>query len=484
MAVLEGSDVCHGEERKHEVSPLKRDHIRIKKPGLGSNAGSNSLRQKHESLLDMLLWLKEVATDPCIPRASPGAVCPLRGQILKVRKVLLPSNAEFPSKKRKLRQFLRGKSSDISELTSEKSYQQSFTGLSKGQSSSASSRACLHNITDSIRSLDQTILRNSSSWFLNFGDNFQGNQVSTDPSFQDDALDWTSSPNDDFLLSIDSDESVNGSNPSSPTKPILRDSPLLIFDDSVNSLNPSSTEKPKQLNLQTSRKSIRLLNFIGDYLPRMAIPVGPRFQADVPDWTDPFNNENPYDCDGDSDYSKWLGTQIWPIEGGRTWTIEKVIGKGRPDSCSCVSPSSVECIKHHIIKERSRLQSDLGPAFFSWKFDEMGEEVSKLWTLKEERSFKSLVKMNPIATGKSFWKPALKLFPSKCKESIVNYYFNVFVPRRMSMQTRSTSERVNSDDDEAEEAFNSMGSRKRCRAESVSFGRSKDVKTRYLIQRR
>ncbi|KAF8388533.1 hypothetical protein HHK36_027208 [Tetracentron sinense] len=482
MVVLKGGDVCHGEERKHEVSPLKRDHIRIKKPGLGSNAGSNSLRQKHDqSLLDMLLWLKEVATDPCNPRLSPGAVRQSRGQILKLRKVLLPSNAEFPSKKRKLQQFLCGKSSDISELTSEKSYQQSFTGLSKGQSSSASSRACLHNHADSIRSLDQTILHNprSSFRFLNFGDNFQGNQVSTDPSFQDDALDWTNPPNDDFPLSIDSDESVNGSNPSSPTKTILRDSLLLIFDDSVNSVNPSSTEKPKQLNLQTSRKSIRLLNFIGDYLPRMAIPVGPRFQADVPDWTDPCNNENPYDCD--SDYSKWLGTQIWPIEGGRTRTIERVIGKGKPDSCSCVSPRSVECIKHHIIKERSRLQSDLGPAFFSWKFDEMGEEVSKLWSLKEERSFKSLVKMNPISTGKSFWKPALKLFPSKCKESIVSYYFNVFVPRRMSMQTRSTSEIVNSDDDEVDE---SMGSRKRCRAESVSFGRSKDVKTRYLIQPR
>ncbi|KAF8396884.1 hypothetical protein HHK36_018519 [Tetracentron sinense] len=469
-------------ERKIEVSPPKGDHIRTKKLYIDSNY----LSQKHESLPDMLLWLKEVAIDPCNPRASRGSVQQSWGLILQVRKVLLLGNDEFPRKKRKLQQFLREKSTATSELTSEKSYQKSFTGLSRRKSYSSSSMTRLPNCADSMEILIQPILRNPCSLvrLWNFGESLPEKQLSTEgyPSCQDDTLDWTSPPNEEFPLLIDSDESVNGSNPLSPAKQILRNPPLIKFDDSVDSSNPSSTKKPKQLNLQTSRRSIKLLNSIGDYRPRMAIPVGPLFQADVPDWIGLSDKGNPYGSNGDSDNPKWLGSRIWPVEGECIETNGELVGKGRPDSCSCVSPGSVECIKHHIAEERFRLQSELGPTFLSWKFDEMGEEVSKLWTLKEERSFKSLVKLNPISRGKSFWKPALKFFPSKCKENIVSYYFNVFVPRRMLMQTRSNSEILDSDDDEAEEVLNSKGSWKRCRAENGSFGSSKDVKTRYLIR--
>ncbi|KAF8402706.1 hypothetical protein HHK36_010794 [Tetracentron sinense] len=80
--------------------------------------------------------------------------------------------------------------------------------------------------------------------------------------------------------------------------------------------------------------------------------------------------------------------------------------------------------------------------------------------------------MNSISKGKSFWKTALKCFPSKNKESIVSYYLNVFVPRRRSMQMRSASEIINSDDDEADDTLKCMDSRKRY-----------NMKTSYLIRR-
>ncbi|KAK2967074.1 hypothetical protein RJ640_015294, partial [Escallonia rubra] len=82
----------------------------------------------------------------------------------------------------------------------------------------------------------------------------------------------------------------------------------------------------------------------------------------------------------------------------------------------------------------------------------MGEEVSNLWNLWEQKKFESLVKTNPVSTGKSFLKPAFKCLPSQCRETIVNYYFNVYLPRRMSTLTRSGCEIVDTDDEASEDA--------------------------------
>ncbi|KAI7984629.1 AT-rich interactive domain-containing protein 2 [Camellia lanceoleosa] len=129
-------------------------------------------------------------------------------------------------------------------------------------------------------------------------------------------------------------------------------------------------------------------------------------------------------------------------------------------------------------------QFDLVPAFWKWRFNEMGQDVSKLRNLKEQKKFDSVVKTNPISQGKSFLKPALECLPSQQKETRVSYYFNVYVPRRMRIHTRAGCKIIDTDDDEADEALHSKSSRKRCRADSVTSSSSKYVKTRYLTGRR
>ncbi|KAF5184052.1 At-rich interactive domain-containing protein 2-like [Thalictrum thalictroides] len=110
----------------------------------------------------------------------------------------------------------------------------------------------------------------------------------------------------------------------------------------------------------TRQKSSKSLDFFGDDFPRLPIPVGCGYQA------------------GDANSDKWLGTYIWPIKDRNARTRREFIGKGRPSSCSCNSPRSMYCMNLHICQ--NRLQHDLGYAFLDWKFDEMGEEVSKSWT--------------------------------------------------------------------------------------------------------
>ncbi|XP_059626522.1 AT-rich interactive domain-containing protein 2-like [Cornus florida] len=223
-------------------------------------------------------------------------------------------------------------------------------------------------------------------------------------------------------------------------------------------------QKLKQLNLQKlQRRKIK-----DDHL-RLAIPVGPRFQADIPDWIGPPPQS-------ESSTSSWLGTQVWPIKDRSAETKGDAIGKGRPDFCLCDSPGSVECVKRHVTDRRIQLQYELGPAFWKWKFDEMGEEVSKLWNMEEQKKFDSLVKMNPISKGKSFMKPALKSLQCHCRKSIVSYYFNSYVPKRISMKTRSGCKIIDTDDEEAGGALYSKCPQKRSRAEYV--------KTHYLTGRR
>lgn len=205
----------------------------------------------------------------------------------------------------------------------------------------------------------------------------------------------------------------------------------------------------RHLLIEPIRRSKRtLLKISQNELPRKRIPVGFFFQADVPDWTSPSNKEDLVDDTNGLDDSKWLGTQIWPLEGDDRRLGEEMIGKGRSDSCACTSPGSVECIRFHVNNTRVQLKSNLGPAFSSLGFAEMGEEVSKSWTQEEQMRFDDLVRQNSSSEGKSFWEPALKYFTSKRRQDIVSFYFNVFVLRWMSIRTRLGAWAVDSSDDE------------------------------------
>lgn len=172
------------------------------------------------------------------------------------------------------------------------------------------------------------------------------------------------------------------------------------------------------------------------------VSVGPLFQAEVPKWTGVIFKSN----------SKWLGTRMWPPENGIHNSIIKMerIGKGRGDSCDCQLPGSVRCVRFHIAENRMKLKCELGLLFYHWRFDRMGEEVSLSWTMTEEKRFKDLVRLKPPSLNKCFWDGAFKFFPTKTKEKLVSYYFNVFLVRRRTYQNRVTPKDIDSDDDESE----------------------------------
>lgn len=176
---------------------------------------------------------------------------------------------------------------------------------------------------------------------------------------------------------------------------------------------------------------------------RKKIPVGPQFQADIPEWI-----EESYEGD-----SKWLGTRIWPLDkrGKRRTLIDRgPIGKGRQDTCDCKSRGSYDCVKFHLSEKRRKLKIDLGSAYYQWKFDSMGEEVSLSWSREEERKFQDIVKSNPLSEEKSFWNEIFEFFRNKSRESLVSYYFNVFLLHRRANQNRTNASNVDSDDDESE----------------------------------
>lgn len=198
-------------------------------------------------------------------------------------------------------------------------------------------------------------------------------------------------------------------------------------------------------------------------MTRKRIPIGPNNQAIVPDWHGAENSGNgdTISVEVDLDESRWLAMQVWPPKVGKSVVNKDRIGKGRPDGCRCSVPGSIECVRSHIREERNKLKAELGSAFFTWRFDDMGEDASTSWTPEEERKFRALVRLNPVSLEKNFWNHLSACFPSKSMEMLVSYYFNVFVLRRRTLQNRVKPEEIDSDDDESEfgsvENFNMDG---------------------------
>ncbi|KAJ0926544.1 putative ELM2 domain-containing protein [Helianthus annuus] len=146
------------------------------------------------------------------------------------------------------------------------------------------------------------------------------------------------------------------------------------------------------------QKQVKKTDWFNDMLnddKKYAIPVGPRFQAEVPEWKGPPQRKYPHKS---VDPSKWLGTVIWSNKDTTTRETEKdLIGKGRPSRCDCHNPGSILCVKRHITEKTACLQKELGPAFQIWKFDEMGEVVAKRWKQSEQQKFMRIVKTDMIS---------------------------------------------------------------------------------------
>ncbi|CAK9156609.1 unnamed protein product [Ilex paraguariensis] len=199
---------------------------------------------------------------------------------------------------------------------------------------------------------------------------------------------------------------------------------------------------PKETNLQAVETlPANTIDCMSSDVPHQKqVCVGPLFQAEVPEWTGIV-----FESD-----SKWLGTQMWPQDGKSKSFIElDPIGKGRQNPCSCQFPGSTECVRFHIAEKRVKLKLELGLLFYHWRFDRMGEEVSLSWTAEEEKRFKDVVRLNTTSPNK-LWKNAFRFFPTKTREKMVSYYFNVFLVQRRSYQNRVTPKDINSDDDETE----------------------------------
>ncbi|CAL0312636.1 unnamed protein product [Lupinus luteus] len=170
--------------------------------------------------------------------------------------------------------------------------------------------------------------------------------------------------------------------------------------------------------------------------------IGPRHQAEVPEWTGVISESD----------SKWSGTLVWPLpeHDSKPATETDLSRRERKDKCSCKIPGSVQCHRFHIAENRLKLRLELGPLFYHWGFDHMGEEVSLRWTTVEERRFKYLLRSHaPI------WNSTSIYFPRKRRKDLVSYYFNEFVIQLRTYQNRVTPNSVGSDNDEAE--FGSFG---------------------------
>uniref|UniRef100_A0ACD5WHT3 Uncharacterized protein n=1 Tax=Avena sativa TaxID=4498 RepID=A0ACD5WHT3_AVESA len=207
---------------------------------------------------------------------------------------------------------------------------------------------------------------------------------------------------------------------------------------------------------------------------RKKIGVGEHFQAEILKWTGPPSDAELSCYRNDPNISKMLGSRIWHPEGEISRTDIVVAGQGRPESCSCPYPGSYFCRQHHINAARDQLRSEIGQAFTEWKFDSMGDEVSKMWSTDDQLKFSGLERLVPVLENKSFWTIASKYFASKTRRELVQYYMNVFLMRRVLSQCRLSLLEIDSDEDEAEEEDDedqSDGSNSSQRAQDVQGGK-------------
>ncbi|KAM0919507.1 hypothetical protein ACQ4PT_008152 [Festuca glaucescens] len=212
---------------------------------------------------------------------------------------------------------------------------------------------------------------------------------------------------------------------------------------------PRKGSMPTRKSERLARRMVLMTSVL--LTQRKKIGVGEHFQAKIPEWTGPPSDAELSCYRNDPDISKMLGSRTWPPEGEMSQTDIVVAGRGRPESCSCPYPGSYFCRQHHINAARDQLRSEIGQAFTEWKFDSMGDEVSKTWSIDDQLKFNGLERLVPALENKSFWAIASKHFASKPRRDLVQYYMNVFLMRRVLSQCRLSLLEIDSDEDEAEE---------------------------------
>ncbi|XP_039173701.1 AT-rich interactive domain-containing protein 1-like [Eucalyptus grandis] len=189
----------------------------------------------------------------------------------------------------------------------------------------------------------------------------------------------------------------------------------------------------EESNVTIRRRVFSLLYLDDEYPTRPVVPIGPAFQAEIPVRVGTCTKNN---CDT-LESTKYIGIRFWPSEDRINETLLGSNGPGRHELCSRKSPGSANRMKRRVYKSTR-------------KFDEMGEEVSKTWTMREENQFETLMKTNPPVNQASFWDKASKCIPTKSKNSILSYYYNVYIRKRSNMQLRSSTEQIISHNNQPE----------------------------------
>lgn len=218
---------------------------------------------------------------------------------------------------------------------------------------------------------------------------------------------------------------------------------LSAKDTTTKKSSPGNVEDDDEVDELSDSSVGSLPDSLARNRRRDRVPLGADHQAEVAEW-----RGEKYESD-----SKWLGSKVWPLEKGEEGSkniIEReCIGKGRQDSCGCQYPGSEECVKFHVSEKRMRLKHEIGMGFYHWKFEKMGEAVAYSWTKEEEKEFHNIVKSNSSNDGKDFWEKLAKSFPWKNKQSLVSYYFNVFLVQQRGQQNRTTPNELNSDEEDS-----------------------------------
>lgn len=215
-----------------------------------------------------------------------------------------------------------------------------------------------------------------------------------------------------------------------------------LAPDSEDSILSKHQESRKQRCSQRILRS-KFNTVLGDLsLKGPSTDPFPETRANVPPWTGKIDMSN-------TDDQRWLGTRMWPLLTSEKKSLVQQsphVGKGRHRNC-LLGSGSLECIRFHVAEKRLHLKREIGSAFHLWRLNNMGEEVSLSWTDEEEERFKSIV----VDQNKNFYEELQQGFPFKNRQTLMNYYFNVFLLRRISYQSRMTPTNIDSDDEEDNE---------------------------------
>lgn len=229
------------------------------------------------------------------------------------------------------------------------------------------------------------------------------------------------------------------------------------------SLFPEYFVTEHQLTTFLQSDEISLLN----HPPVKSVSIGPEYQADVPEWCLQGSKNSLAHLDGsdnqvrletlsdsclvvdDDHWEKLLGTCIISMPDSAESANHYSQSLGIINDCECLDKGSIRCVRQHVMEAREKLRASLGHKIFEeLGFRDMGEEVSKNWTIEEENKFHEVVSSYPMSMGKNFWDHLSVVFPSRTKNELVSYYFNVFILQKRAEQNRFDPLNIDSDDDE------------------------------------